>query len=95
MKLEEIRSLTDSDLQRLVAVKGESLFRIRFQKSLGELGGLKQLRSLKVDLARSKTVLRARAIETASRKERGAIVTQDGDATRAGRIQQRGVSHAK
>ena len=38
----------------------EQLFRIRFQKSLGNTEGLKKLRTLKLDIARIKTVARQR-----------------------------------
>ncbi len=62
MELDKIRNLTDEELVKQQATAGEQLFRIRFQKSLGNVEGLKKLRTLKLDIARSKTVLRERAI---------------------------------
>jgi large subunit ribosomal protein L29 len=62
MEIEKIRNLTDEELNKQQAQAGEQLFRIRFQKSLGNTEGLKKLRSLKLDVARIKTVARERAI---------------------------------
>ena len=62
MELEKIRNLTDEELVKQQATAGEQLFRIRFQKSLGNVEGLKKLRTLKLDIARAKTVLRERSI---------------------------------
>ena len=62
MEIEKIRNLTDEELNKQQAQAGEQLFRIRFQKSLGYTEGLKKLRSLKLDVARIKTVARERAI---------------------------------
>ena len=61
MELEKIRNLSDEELIKQQAQAGEQLFRIRFQKSLGNVEGLKKLRTLKLDIARIKTVLRAKA----------------------------------
>ena len=44
------------------AQAGEQLFRIRFQKTLGNTEGLKKLRTLKLDVARIKTVERQRTL---------------------------------
>ena len=62
MELENIRNLSDEELRKQEAQAAEQLFRIRFQKSLGNVEGLKKLRTLKLDIARSKTVARERAI---------------------------------
>ncbi len=62
MEIEKIRSLSDDELKMEQAKAGEQLFRIRFQKSLGNLDGLKKLRGLKLDVARIQTVLRQRAL---------------------------------
>jgi large subunit ribosomal protein L29 len=62
MELEKIRNLTDEELNKQQAQAGEQLFRIRFQKSLGNTEGLKKLRTLKLDVARIKTVARERAL---------------------------------
>ena len=43
------------------AKAAEQLFRIRFAKSLGKQEGLKNMRSLKLDIARIKTIARVNA----------------------------------
>jgi len=68
MELEKIRNLNDDELKTEQAKTGEQLFRIRFQKSLGNNEGIKKLRTLKLDIARIQTVTRQRelAIEEAA-----------------------------
>jgi large subunit ribosomal protein L29 len=71
MELEKIRNLTDEELTSQQAKSAEQLFRLRFQKSLGNNEGIKKLRVLKLDIARAKTVARERALlaeKTASPK---------------------------
>jgi len=60
MEFEKIRNLTDEELKNEQAKAAEQLFRIRFQKSLGNNEGVKKLRTLKLDIARIKTVDRER-----------------------------------
>ena len=62
MKIDQIQSLTADELKQQEAQTGEKLFRIRFQKSLGQTEGLKNLRELKKDIARIKTVARQREL---------------------------------
>ena len=62
MELKKIRDLSDDQLTGEQAKAGEQLFRIRFQKSLGNQEGIKKLRGLKLDIARIKTVARERAL---------------------------------
>ena len=62
MELEKIRNLSDEELIKQQAAAGEQLFRIRFQKSLGNTEGIKKLRTLKLDIARIQTVARQRLI---------------------------------
>lgn len=62
MELEKIRNLSQEELKKHEAQAGEQLFRIRFQKSLGNVEGLKKLRTLKLDIARAKTITREREI---------------------------------
>ena len=63
MELDKIRNLSDDELKAEEAKAAEQLFRIRFAKSLGKQEGLKNLRTLKLDIARFKTVARERQIE--------------------------------
>ncbi len=62
MELEKIRNLSDEELLATENSAGEQLFRLRFQQSLGNQEGVKKLRVLKLDIARSKTIARERAI---------------------------------
>jgi large subunit ribosomal protein L29 len=62
MELEKIRNLSDDELKSQQAKSAEQLFRLRFQKSLGNNEGIKRLRVLKLDIARIKTIARERAI---------------------------------
>lgn len=62
MELEKIRNLSDEELKKQETQAAEQLFRIRFQKSLGNVEGLKKLRTLKLDIARAKTIGREREI---------------------------------
>ncbi|WP_419804200.1 50S ribosomal protein L29 [Terriglobus sp.] len=62
MKIDQIQSLTAEELKQQEAQTGEKLFRIRFQKSLGQNEGMKNLRELKKDIARIKTVARQREL---------------------------------
>ena len=52
MNTELIRGLSDRDIETEQVKVGEQLFRLRFQKSLGNQGGIRSMRSLKLDLAR-------------------------------------------
>jgi len=62
MELEKIRNLTDDELKSQQDKSAEQLFRLRFQKSLGNNEGIKKLRVLKLDIARIKTIARERAL---------------------------------
>ena len=62
MELNKIRNLSDEELKSEQAKAGEQLFRIRFQKSLGNTEGIKKLRLLKLDIARIQTVARERSL---------------------------------
>ena len=62
MELEKIRTLNEEELKTEQAKAGEQLFRIRFQKSLGNNEGIKKLGTLKLDIARIKTIARERTL---------------------------------
>ena len=62
MKLDEIRNLNDEQLKAEETKAAEQLFRIRFAKSLGKQEGIGNIRSLKLDIARIKTIARERAL---------------------------------
>jgi large subunit ribosomal protein L29 len=65
MELEKIRNLSDEELKSQEAKSAEQLFRLRFQKSLGNNEGTKKLRGLKLDIARIQTVARQRELAAA------------------------------
>ncbi|MGI4757014.1 MAG: 50S ribosomal protein L29 [Janthinobacterium lividum] len=62
MELSKIHELTDAELKTKEAEAGEQLFRVRFQKSLGNTEGIKNLRVIKKDVARFKTIARQREL---------------------------------
>jgi len=61
MKAEKIRGLESAELEKQVKDMEESMFRLRFQMSLGQADGLKKYREARKDRARILTVLRERA----------------------------------
>ena len=65
MELDKIRGLSDEELKGEEAKAAEQIFRIRFAKSLGKQEGIKNLRSLKLDIARIKTIARERQLAAA------------------------------
>jgi large subunit ribosomal protein L29 len=66
MELEKFRTLSDEEMKAEEAKAAEQLFRVRFAKSLGKQEGLKNLRSLKLDIARIKTIARERQLTAAA-----------------------------
>ena len=56
----EIRELGVEDLQARAKDLDDQLFRLRIQKSMGQLEAPAKLRTLRRDLARVKTILRER-----------------------------------
>jgi large subunit ribosomal protein L29 len=60
MKIGEIRELGVEDLQARAKDLDDQLFRLRIQKSMGQLEAPAKLRTLRRDLARLKTILRER-----------------------------------
>ena len=57
-----MRTQTDEELIGTQTAAAEQLFRLRFQKSLGNQEGVKKLRVLKLDIARAKTIARERSL---------------------------------
>ena len=65
MKADQIRELTDAELEaRMRDLEGQ-IWRLRFRAATGQTEGLKKLRSLRKDNARAKTVLRERELKKA------------------------------
>jgi len=58
MKAAEIRELTTDDLRARVHDLDDQIFRLRIQKSMGQLEAPAKVRQVRRDLARMKTILR-------------------------------------
>ena len=61
MKVGEIRELTIDDLRSRVKDLDDQLFKLRIQKSMGQLEAPAKVRGVRRDLARIKTILREKA----------------------------------
>jgi large subunit ribosomal protein L29 len=58
MKVGEFRDLTPDELRQREKDLDDQLFRLRIQKSMGQLEAAHKLKALRRDLARVRTVLR-------------------------------------
>ena len=67
MKAEQAREMSVEELQGKEKELAESLFRLRFQKSLGQLDNALKIRETRRDLARVKTVIRQKAAPAAAK----------------------------
>ena len=64
MKATEIRELTSDDLRTRVRELDDEIFRLRIQKSMGQLEAPAKVRGVRRDLARIKTILREKTHDT-------------------------------
>jgi len=63
LKANQIKEMTSQELnEKIVALKNE-LFNLRFQLATGQLDNPLQIKAIKKDIARAKTILRAREIK--------------------------------
>ena len=62
MKAETLRELSTEELNKKVVELKEELFNLRFQMSTGQLENPMQLKQVRKDIARAKTVIREREI---------------------------------
>jgi large subunit ribosomal protein L29 len=68
MKVTEVRDLTIDELQQRATDMDDQLFRLRIQKSMGQLEAAYKLKGVRRDLARVRTVLREKeTAQTAGR----------------------------
>ena len=58
MKVTEVRDLAVDELRHREKELDDQLFRLRIQKSMGQVEAAQKLKALRRDLARVKTVLR-------------------------------------
>jgi len=61
MKAAEVRELTVEDLRAREKDLDDQLFRMRIQKSMGQLEAPAKVRQVRKDLARIKTILKEKA----------------------------------
>jgi large subunit ribosomal protein L29 len=59
---DKARGLDSAELAKLLRDSAEQVFRLRFQMSMGQMEGVKKLRSLRKERARILTVLREREL---------------------------------
>jgi large subunit ribosomal protein L29 len=60
MKADKLRGLDQEELKRQLSDIDEQIFRFHFQKSMGQMDGLKKARAVRKDRARIYTILRER-----------------------------------
>jgi large subunit ribosomal protein L29 len=58
MKVAEVRDLAVDELRQREKELDDQLFRLRIQKSMGQIEAAQKLKTMRRDLARVKTVLR-------------------------------------
>ena len=64
MKIRELRELSADELRGKEPELQDQLFKLRFQKSLGQLESPMKIKNIKRDIARIKTLLKAPSEET-------------------------------
>ncbi len=64
MKASEIRELSVEELELKIKELKEELFQLRFQHAINQLDNPMRLKAVKKDIARIKTVLRQRELES-------------------------------
>ena len=62
MKAEALRELSDQELNKKVSDLKEELFNLRFQMATGQLENPLELKNVRKDIARAKTILREREL---------------------------------
>ncbi|MDO4281184.1 MAG: 50S ribosomal protein L29 [Peptococcaceae bacterium] len=62
MKAETLRELSTEELNKKVVELKEELFNLRFQMATGQLENPMQLKQVRKDIARAKTVIREREL---------------------------------
>ena len=62
MKASEFRNLTSVELEQKIAGFKDELFNLRFQLATGQLDNPAQIRDVRKEIARAKTILREREL---------------------------------
>ena len=60
MKAEKVRELVDAELEAQIRDLESQIWKKRFQAATGQTEGLGKIRTMRRDIARSKTILRER-----------------------------------
>ncbi|MCF8011767.1 MAG: 50S ribosomal protein L29 [Clostridiales bacterium] len=68
MKAEKIREFTDGELIKKLDDFKDELFRLRFQLATGQLDNPMRIKEVKKSIARIKTILKKREMETIQAK---------------------------
>ena len=68
MKVQKVRDLDENEIRNQLKDMDEQMFRLRFQMSMGQMDGLKKVRTMKKDRARMLTVLRERELAGGAKK---------------------------
>ncbi|MGH9717723.1 MAG: 50S ribosomal protein L29 [Candidatus Acidiferrales bacterium] len=67
-RVEKFREMNANELDIQERELSEQIFRLRFQLASGQAEGLRKMREARRDLARVKTLLREKQVQTESRK---------------------------
>jgi large subunit ribosomal protein L29 len=67
MKAQKVRELDDNEIRNQLKNMDEQMFRLEFQMSMGQMDGLKKVRTMKKDRARMLTILRERELAGAKK----------------------------
>jgi len=73
-KVNELRELTDEELERELIDLKDELFRLRFQLATGQLENPLRIREVRRSFARTKTIVRERELY----RERGGDIIESG-----------------
>ena len=65
MKPEKVRELSEDELRGKEKELQEQLFRLRFQRAIGQLDNASRMREIRRDIARVKTVMKQKDLERA------------------------------
>lgn len=75
MKIYEIREMSSLELQKRIVEEESNLIDLRFQNELKNLTNTAKLHNVRKDIAKMKTVLKERELQSA----KGSKETKDGD----------------
>jgi large subunit ribosomal protein L29 len=67
MKAQKVRDLDENEIRNQLKDMDEQMFRLKFQMSMGQMDGLKKVRTMKKDRARMLTILRERELAGAKK----------------------------